>query len=96
MRDANGAHVLDAGLYRELIAEMAQAVPAMPVQITTEAVGSYSPDQQRSLLSSLLRGISPKGVFIALSEMLADGDRAAARQSYHALAEAGGDATYPL
>jgi uncharacterized protein (DUF849 family) len=89
VRDADGAHVLYAGLYRELIAEMAQAVPAMPVQITTEAVGSYSPDQQRSLLRSLLRGISPEGVSIALSEMLADGDRAAARQSYHALAEAG-------
>lgn len=88
VRDADGAHILDAGLYRELIAEMAQAVPAMPMQITTEALGSYSPDQQRSLLHSLLRGISPEGVSIALSEMLADGDRMAARQSYHALAEA--------
>lgn len=88
VRDANGVHVLDAGLYRELLAEMAHAVPVMPVQITTEAVGSYSPNQQRSLLRSLLCGISPEGVSIALSEMLADGDRAAARQSYHTLAEA--------
>ena len=85
VRDAEGAHVLDAGLYRELIAEMALAVPHMPVQITTESVGRYSPAQQRALL----RQITPEGVSIALSEMLADGDRAAARRCYHALAEAG-------
>lgn len=85
VRDETGAHVLDVGLYRELISEMAQAVPAMPVQITTEAAGRYSPTEQRSFLHR----ISPEGVSIALVEMLADGDRAAARRSYHALAEAG-------
>ena len=85
VRDGNGAHVLDAGLYRELIAEMARAVPDMPVQITTEAAGLYSPSQQRALL----RAITPEGVSIALAEMLADGDRVAARDSYHTLAEAG-------
>lgn len=85
VRDADGAHVLDAGLYCELIAEMALAVPGMPVQITTEAVGRYSPADQRALL----RVVTPEGVSIALVEMLADGDRAAARRSYHALAEAG-------
>lgn len=85
VRDADGAHVLDAGLYSELIAEMARTVPGMPVQITTEAAGRYSPAEQRTVL----RRISPEGVSIALAEMLADGDRAAARRSYHALAEAG-------
>ncbi|WP_322891148.1 MULTISPECIES: 3-keto-5-aminohexanoate cleavage protein [unclassified Yoonia] len=85
VRDADGAHVLDAGLYAELIAEMAQAVPDMPVQITTEAAGIFSPADQRALL----RRITPEGVSIALVEMLADGDRAAARRCYLALAEAG-------
>lgn len=87
VRNAEGRHVLDAGLYRELIAEMARVVPDMPVQITTEAVGRYSPSEQRALL----REIAPdaEGVSIALSEMLADNDRAAARASYHALADAG-------
>lgn len=85
VRDAAEAHVLDAGLYRELIAEMARAVPAMPVQITTESAGFFTPTQQRALL----REITPEGVSIALAEMLADGDRAAARRSYHALSEAG-------
>jgi 3-keto-5-aminohexanoate cleavage enzyme len=85
VRDTDGAHVLDAGLYRELIAEMARAVPQMPVQITTEAAGRYAPGQQRALL----RQITPEGVSIALAEMLADGDRAAARRCYHALADSG-------
>jgi uncharacterized protein (DUF849 family) len=39
VRGANDEHVLDAGLYRELIAAMAQRVPGMLVQITSEAVG---------------------------------------------------------
>jgi uncharacterized protein (DUF849 family) len=85
VRDAGGAHVLDAGLYRELIAEMAATVPGMAVQITTEAAGRYGPVDQRRLL----RALCPEGVSIALAEMLADGDRAAARSVYHALAEAG-------
>lgn len=85
VRDATGAHVLDAGLYQELIAEMAIVVPDMPVQITTEAVGLYTPTQQRALL----RNVQAEGVSIALAEMLADADMLAARRSYHELAEAG-------
>lgn len=85
VRDADGRHVLDAGLYAELIAEMARKVPDMAVQITTEAADVYTPSQQRAVL----RQIHPEGVSIALAEMLGDGDRAAARASYHALAEAG-------
>jgi 3-keto-5-aminohexanoate cleavage enzyme len=85
VRDADGAHVLDAGLYAELIAEMAQAAPDMPVQITTEAAGIFTPADQRALL----RRITPEGVSISLAEMLADDDRAAARRCYHDLAEAG-------
>ena len=46
VRDENGDHVLDAGLYRELLAEMSARVPKMEVQITTEAVGKYAPEQQ--------------------------------------------------
>lgn len=85
LRDADGQHVLDAGLYRELIAEMAAKVPGLPVQITTEAAGRYAPADQRALL----QGVTPEGVSISLVEMLADDDRAAARRTYHALHEAG-------
>lgn len=66
VRDEAGAHVLDAGLYRELIAEMAKAVPMMQVQITTEAVGRYSPGEQRRLV----RDVMPKSVSVALREMI--------------------------
>ncbi|WP_370205983.1 3-keto-5-aminohexanoate cleavage protein [Pararhodobacter marinus] len=85
LRDAEGRHWLDAGAYGELIAEIARFAPDMPVQITTEAAGRYDPAAQRALL----RDIRPEGVSIALTEMLADGDRKAARACYHALAEAG-------
>lgn len=85
VRDAAGRHVLDPGLYAELIAEMALAVPDMPVQITTEAAGLFTPADQRALL----RQVTPEGVSIALVEMLADDNRAATRRCYHALAEAG-------
>lgn len=85
VRDAQGAHVLDAGLYAELIAEMARVVPMMPVQITTEAAGRYTPAAQRQVLERL----TPDGVSVALGEMLSDGDKAAARRFYHRQADAG-------
>ncbi|MEX0344114.1 MAG: 3-keto-5-aminohexanoate cleavage protein [Rhizobiaceae bacterium] len=74
VRDAEGAHVLDAGLYRELIAEMDRRVPEMDVQITTEAVGIYSPDEQRKLV----RDVMPKAVSVSIAEMFSNGDTAAA------------------
>ena len=46
VRGENDEHVLDAGRYRELIAEINHRVPEMLVQITSEAVGIYSPEQQ--------------------------------------------------
>ena len=86
VRDTDGGHVLDAGLYRELIAEMARAVPDMPVQITTEAVGRYTPEAQRSLVEA----VEPEGVSVALREMCPglEPDREA-RRFYSETAEAG-------
>ncbi len=69
VRDAKGAHVLDADLYRELIAEMTTVCPNMLVQITTEAVGRYSPAQQRQIV----RAVMPAAVSVSIREMLADG-----------------------
>jgi 3-keto-5-aminohexanoate cleavage enzyme len=60
VRDADGRHSLDAGLYRELIKEMERAVPEMPVQITTEAAGRFGPDTQRKVV----REIRPEGVSV--------------------------------
>ena len=86
VRDADGSHVLDAGLYRELIGEMRAKVPRMDVQITTEAVGRYTPEEQRKVV----RDVQPKAVSVALREMLPDeSEVAAARGFYHWAGEAG-------
>ena len=78
IRDSNGAHVLDAGQYRELMDELASQVPAMAVQITTEAVGIYTPIQQRELVKTL----RPPMVSVSVREMLSDDDTAAALDFY--------------
>jgi len=85
VRDARARHVLDAGRYRELIAEMARTVPDMDVQITTEAVGRYTPAEQRQVV----REVMPSAVSVAFREMMADGSEAAARGFYHFADEAG-------
>lgn len=70
VRDKNGAHVLDAGLYRELLSEIKKRAPELIVQITTESAGKYSPAAQRKIV----REVSPAAVSVALAEMFADGD----------------------
>ncbi|WP_196259952.1 3-keto-5-aminohexanoate cleavage protein [Pelagibacterium limicola] len=69
LRDRDGAHILDADGYRELMAAIArQAGPDMVVQITTEAVGRYSPAEQRAVVDAA----RPEAVSVALREMLPD------------------------
>ena len=85
VRDASGQHSLDAGLYRELLAELAAAVPEMVVQITTEAVGRYTPEEQRALVL----GLRPAQVSVALREMILDQSDATLKQFYHWAAEGG-------
>lgn len=85
VRDRQGRHVLDAGLYRELLGELALVVPGMGVQITTEAVGRYDPEAQRRVV----REVRPQAVSVALREMLPDADQTeAARAFYHWAVEA--------
>lgn len=78
VRDAEQAHVLDAGLYSELVAELAREVPDMAVQITTEAVGRYTPEEQRAVV----RAVMPKMVSVALREMIPDADTSEAARFY--------------
>ena len=49
VRDQEGLHVLDAGLYKEALNELEHQVPNMHIQVTTEAVGKYSPSDMRQL-----------------------------------------------
>lgn len=78
VRDRSGDHVLDCGLYLEVLSELKQTVPAMQFQITTEAVGRYTPEEQRRLV----RQVEPAAVSISIKEMLSDGDAKAAQDFY--------------
>ena len=74
IRDQGGRHVLDAGLYRETVAAIrAEAGEDLVVQITSEAVGRYAPDEQQALILAL----APSSVSIAVREMFADDEPAA-------------------
>lgn len=86
VRGDDGQHVLDAGLYSELVRELAAACPSLTVQITTEAVGLYSAQQQ----ADVVKAVQPEAVSVAIREMAPqDGDMALARRFYHEAAEAG-------
>ncbi|QKV20648.1 3-keto-5-aminohexanoate cleavage protein [Oricola thermophila] len=82
VRDADQRHVLDAGLYSELTGELARQVPGMAVQITTEAVGRYTPDEQRAVV----RAVMPEMVSVSLREMLPDDDDTADAARFYAWA----------
>ena len=78
LRDAEGRHILDAGLYREALAELRGAVPDLGLQITTEAVGLFQPAHQRQL--ALDAGADM--VSAAIREMTTDTEDATARDFY--------------
>ena len=69
VRDAGQQHVLDAGLYKEALAELETAVPHMHLQITTESIGKYSPEDMRTLAYNVI----PAGISIGIIEMIPDG-----------------------
>ena len=66
VRDTDQKHVLDAGFYREGLEELNRVVPDMHLQITTEAVGIYSPDDMRAVTEAVM----PPGVSIGIREMI--------------------------
>jgi uncharacterized protein (DUF849 family) len=86
VRDKTGAHSLDPGAYQELIAAMAAEVPDMPVQITTEAIGMFTADQQRQTVLE----VNPEGASVAIREMWPAGETGgAARKFYRDCADRG-------
>ncbi len=92
LRDPSGAHILDAALYTEALAELARAVPAMKVQITTESVGKYQPAFQRRLAVATNAAM----VSVALREITADGEIDAARAMHRRCQERGVGLQYIL
>ena len=73
IRDEHGAHSLDAGLYREALAELSGALPQMRVQITTEAAGVYSVAEQLACLQQ----VKPAWASVAVREVARDAGLAA-------------------
>ncbi|GLQ36353.1 3-keto-5-aminohexanoate cleavage protein [Amylibacter marinus] len=90
VRQPNGRHSLDVGLYREALAEMAQKIPTMPVQITTESGGIYNVTAQVHCLETL----RPNSASIAVREMARDAKQAA--RAYDICAETGTDVQHIL
>ncbi|SFZ84629.1 Uncharacterized conserved protein, DUF849 family [Devosia enhydra] len=83
VRDGLGGHWLDAGAYRELLAEARDRVPGMVVQVTSEAAGRYAPEAQMAMLRALL----PPFASCAVRELALD--LPAAIGFYREMAEAG-------
>ncbi|MDJ0820675.1 MAG: 3-keto-5-aminohexanoate cleavage protein [Paracoccaceae bacterium] len=73
VRDGQGAHSLDVGLYREALEAIAEAAPGLGVQITTEAAGRYDVADQLHLIETL----HPRAASVAVREMARDATRAA-------------------
>ena len=69
VRDADGRHSLDPDLYREAIAAVRQqAGEDLIVQVTTEAVGVYSPAEQMAAM----RALDPEAFSAAVRELVPD------------------------
>jgi uncharacterized protein (DUF849 family) len=70
VRDADGRHLLDADAYRAATAAIHGAVgDRLVVQITSEALGIYRPEEQMRVV----RETRPEAVSLALREYLGDG-----------------------
>ncbi|WP_297769170.1 3-keto-5-aminohexanoate cleavage protein [uncultured Roseovarius sp.] len=85
LRDAQGRHVLDAGLYAEALAELRSAVPGMALQVTTEAVGLYASEHQRHVALHSGAGL----VSIAPREIVTDTAQNIVMRFYQDCAERG-------
>ncbi len=66
MRNKMEQHILDSGLCKEALTELQKKVPKMHLQITTEAVGKYSPEEMRRLAYDVI----PPGISIGIREMI--------------------------
>jgi len=70
VRDDLGAHTLDVATYRAAIQAVRAAVgDDLVIQVTTEAVGRYTPAEQ----IAMVRQLRPEAVSVALAELTAGG-----------------------
>lgn len=66
IRDEAGSHLLDADRYAALLDRLGHEVPGMYLQITSEAAGLYSAQEQRDMMLAL----KPSHVSVAMREMV--------------------------
>lgn len=94
VRDARGGHLLDADAYKQATAAIRVAVgDGMIVQITTEAVGIYQPEQQMAVV----RDVRPEAASVALRELAPDDDNLqGVEEFYHWMAREGVQAQHIL
>ncbi len=84
VRDREGRHSLDAGLYRDAIAAVRAAVgDDLIIQVTTEAVGIYTADEQMEMV----RDVCPEAVSTAIRELVPDTGSEQAAADFYAWAE---------
>jgi uncharacterized protein (DUF849 family) len=74
---------LDAGRYRELLALLKETVPALEVQVTTEAAGIYQAPEQRQLVLDL----RPDWISLSVREMAREPDSKVVRDFYAELSQ---------
>lgn len=75
VRRADGSHLLDAEAYRDVTAAIVATVGKdLVVQITSEALGLYTPAEQRAVI----RAARPEAVSLALRELVPDAGEEAA------------------
>ena len=66
IRDKNSQHILDANDCSEALIKLNKIVPNMHLQVTTEAVGRYSPGEMRKYAYD----VKPPGISIAIRELI--------------------------
>jgi uncharacterized protein (DUF849 family) len=95
VRDARGAHSLDVDTYRRWLDVLRDRIgdDGIAIQITSEAIGLYSPAEQMAMVRSL----RPPAVSLALRELMPDGeDEGEVRAFLRWLVEAGISPQYIL
>ncbi|RMF17261.1 MAG: 3-keto-5-aminohexanoate cleavage protein [Alphaproteobacteria bacterium] len=71
VRDRNGGHTLDVARYRDAMAAIRErAGRDLMIQVTSEAVGQYMPEEQMAMVRMLM----PEAVSLAVRELLPDDD----------------------
>lgn len=94
IRDKHQKHTLDVGIYRETIAAIREQVgEKLIIQVTSEAVEIYTPEQQMAMV----RELKPEAVSLALRELFPENaDAATAKRFFHDVVEMGALPQYIL